>query len=190
MIAWYYNRRCLGAFISRDNNSECEIMRLFGKVPNIPVHELEKEMDIMMAGIIATERLEGKKVAGMEWVGPDYPEAVNIAKEWALKTGKTLKNEYLLDCSIEVDGISSCIFSKAFLDEFGNNVRNLMSRPRIWSCIKAVANALLRSNRLSGDEVTSIISQTWEDANYNDPKELAEDQKSDNRQIRSWGEWC
>jgi len=190
VIAWYYGRRILGVFISRDKNknSNCEIIRLFGKISDIEIHELEREMDISMAGIVATERLAGKKVAGMEWLGTDYPDAVNIAKDWALKTGKALNNECLIDHSIDVDGIKGCIFSGAFLDDFGGNVRNLMSRPRIWRCVKAVAYALLKNNELGGDEVSSIISKAWEDVGYGRQEELVETQSSDN-EIRPWGEW-
>jgi ATP-dependent Zn protease len=107
VIAWYYGRRILGAFVSRDknNNSTCEIRRLIGKVPDIEIHELEREMDISMAGVIAEEQLTGKRAAGTDWSGTDYPDAVNIAKDWALKTGKALNDEYLIDQSIDLDGI-------------------------------------------------------------------------------------
>jgi len=116
VIAWYYKRRILGVFISQDKNKNgnCEIIRLFGKSPDIAVHELEREMDIIMAGVIAEEQLTGKKAAGMEWFGTDYPDAVEIAMDWALKTGKVLNDEYLIDHGIDVDGIKGCIFSGAF----------------------------------------------------------------------------
>ena len=49
VIAWYYGRHILGAFVSQDKNKNgnCEIIRLFGKFPDIEVHELEREMDII-----------------------------------------------------------------------------------------------------------------------------------------------
>ena len=190
MIAWYYKRRILGVFISQDRNknNNCKIISLLGKFPDIEIHELEREMDTIMAGVIATEQLAGKRVAGMEWSGTDYPDAVNIAKNWALKTGKALNDEYLIDQSIDMDGITGCIFSGAFLDEFGGNVRNLMARPHIWRCVEAVANALLKHNELNGDEVSSIISNAWEETDGDHQKELVENQGPD-KDGRPWGEW-
>lgn len=190
VIAWYYKRRILGAFISQDKNKNgnCEIIRLFGKFPDIEVHELEREMDIIMAGAIAEEQLTGKKVTGTEWFGTDYPDAVEIAMDWALKTGKAFNDEYLIDHSIDVDGIKGCIFSGAFLDEFGGNARNLMSRPHIWRCIEAVANALLKHKELNGDEVSSIISNAWEEADDGRQEKLIENQSPDKGE-RPWGEW-
>jgi len=186
-----YGRRILRAFICQDKNKNgnCEIIRLFGKLPNIEVHELEREMDIIMAGVITEEQLTGKKVAGSEWFGTDYPDAVEIAIDWALKTGKSLNDEYLIDQSIDVDGIRGCIFSGAFLDEFGGNVRNLMLRPNIWRCVEAVANALLKHKELSGDEVSNIISKAWEEGDNNHQEELIENRSPD-RGERPWGEWC
>ena len=191
VIAWYYGRRILGTVISQDkNNSDnCKIIRLFGKSPTIEVHELEREMDISMAGVVATEQLAGKRVVGMEWAGTDYPDAVEIAKDWALKTGKVLKDEYLIDQSISVDGIKGCIFSGVFLDEFGGNVRLLMSRPHIWRCVEAVANALLKHKGLNGDQISDIISNAWEEADDGRQEELTENQ-SPNKDGRPWGEWC
>jgi hypothetical protein len=145
-------------------------------------------MDISMAGVVATEQLAGEKVISMEWSGTDYSDAVNIAKDWALKTGKALKDEYLIDQSIDVSGIKGCIFSGVFLDEFGGNVRNLMSHPHIWRCVEAVANALLKHNELGGDEVSSIISKAWEEADDGHQEELIENQRQDEEE-RPWGEW-
>ncbi len=191
VIAWYYGRRILGAFISQDKNKNgsCEIIRLFGKFPDIEVHELEREMDIIMAGAVAEEQLTGKKLTFTEWSGTDYPEAVEIAMDWATKSGGTLNDEYLIDQSIDVDGIKGCIFSRAFLYEFGGNVRNLISRPHIWHCVEALANALLKHETLSGDEVTSIISKAWEMSHDDRKEELIETQDRDNEE-RPWGEWC
>jgi hypothetical protein len=95
----------------------------------------------------------------------------------------------LIDQSIDVDGIKGCIFSGAFLDEFGDNVRNLMSRPRIWRCVEAVANALLKHKELNGDEVSSIISNAWEEADDGRQEKLIENQSPDKGE-RPWGEWC
>ena len=190
VIAWYYGRRILGAFVSQDKNKNgnCEIICLFGKFPDIEVHELEREMDIIMAGVIAEEQLTGKKVTGTKWFGTDYPDAVEIAMDWALKTGKAFNDEYLIDQSIDVDGIKGCIFSGAFLDEFGGNVRNLMARSYIWRCVEAVANALLKQKELSGDKVSSIISNAWEEAYDGRQEELIENQSPDKGE-RPWGEW-
>ena len=142
-----------------------------------------------MAGIIATERLAGKKVVGMEWFGTDYPDAVNIAKGWALETRKILNDEYLIDHSIDVEGIKGCIFSGAFLDEFGGNVRNHISPPHIWRCAETVAIALLKHKELIGNEVSSIISDAWEEADDGRQEELIENQSPD-KEGGLWGEWC
>ena len=62
VIAWYYGRRILGASISKDevDRGNCQILRLFGKVPNLSAHELERELDISMAGVTAMEQFMGK----------------------------------------------------------------------------------------------------------------------------------
>ena len=190
VIAWYYGRRILGAAISqdKDNKGHCEIIRLLGRIPNIKIHELEREMDIIMAGAIAEEQLTGNKNFISEWGGTDYPDAVDVAVEWARMTGKKLNNDYLIDQSIEVDGIKGIFFQQKFFDEFGNNVRNLTSRPHIWTCVQAVATALLKHKELSGDEVSSIISKVWEGADGSRQEELIENQRQ-NEEERPWGEW-
>ena len=190
VIAWHYGRHILGAAISqdKDNKGNCEIIRLFGRSPNIKVHELEREMDIIMAGAIAEEQLTGSKNFLSERGGTDYPDAVDVAVEWARMIGKELNSDYLIDQSIEVDGIRGIFFQQNFFNEFGNNVRNLMSRPHIWTCVETVANALLKHKELSGDEVSDIISQTWEEVDGGRQEELIENQRQGEEE-RPWGEW-
>jgi len=190
VIAWYYGRRILRAAISQDKDKKgnCEIIRLFGKFPNIEVHEFEKEMDIIMAGAAAEEQLTGKINVGTDWAGTDYPDAINVASEWAKKTGKTLNSEYLIDQSIDVEGIKGCLFSGAFLNEFGGNVRNLMSRPHILRSVEAVANALLKHKTLNRDEVSRIISKTWKKMEGDYQEDLIESQRPPEEE-RPWGEW-
>jgi hypothetical protein len=190
VIAWYYGRHIIGASVFHDKNkkSNCQILGLLGKFPNIEAHELEREMDIIMAGAAAEEQLTGNKIIGTEWCGTDYQDIVEIAMEWARKTGKALNDEYLIDQTIDVDGIKGCLFSGAFLDEFGGNVRNLMCRSHIWICVEAVANALLKHKNLSEDEVSNIISKTWEKADGGRKEELIEEQIDEEE--RPWGEWC
>jgi len=64
-----------------------------------------------------------------------------------------------------------------------------LSHPHIWRCVKAVANALLKHNELGGDEVSSIISKAWEEADGGHQEELIENQSPD-KDGRPWGEWC
>ena len=191
VIAWFYGRLIRSASIFQDelNRGNCQIIRLFGKVPHLPAHELEREMDISMAGVTAEEQLTGKKIIGTGWGGTDYSEAIKIAIEWAKRTGTVLDDVYHIDQTIEVDGIRGSLFSGAFLDEFGNNVRYLISRPDIWQCVEAVANELLKHQELSGDEITRIILKIWEEADGDISEESSEAQKT-YRAGRIWGEFC
>jgi hypothetical protein len=45
----------------------------------LQAHQLERELDIAMAGIAAEEKLIGKKIRG--WGGNDYKIAVKIAAQ-------------------------------------------------------------------------------------------------------------
>jgi hypothetical protein len=158
-------------------------------VPHLPVHELEREMDISMAGAAAEEQLTGKRIISTGWGGTDYPEAVKIAIEWAKRTGTVLNDVYLIDQTIDVDGIRGSIFSGAFLDEFGDSVRYLISRPHMWQCVEAVANALLKHKELSGEEIIRIISKIWGETDGDSNEELSEAQKT-NKAGKIWGEFC
>ena len=190
VIAWHYGRRIDDASISKGDQKKgkANIIRLFGNFPHIPIHEIEREMDIAMAGIAAEEHLAGRKNIKPEWGGTDYPDAVKIAIEWAKKTGKQLNNDYFMDQSIEVDGIKGIFSQQDFFDDFGGNVREMMSRPHIWKCVEAVAEALLKHRDLNGDEISSVISKTWEEADGENNEELIEEQKQHAKE-RPWGEW-
>ena len=141
-----------------------------------------------MAGVAAVEKLKGKKTTGTEWGGNDYINALKVAEQWTELTGKGLDDGYLVDMSIEVDGIRSCLFSGAFLDEFGGHVRDLMTRPHIWGCVEAVARELLKKTDLMGEEVSDIISWTWEEMDGSEQEFHIEKQRSEDNG-RPWGEW-
>lgn len=190
VIEWHYGRSVEDASISKGDKKrgKANIIRLFGKFPKIPAHELEREMDIAMAGIAAEEQLIGKNGLKPDWGGTDYPDAVEIAIEWAKKTGKPLNNNYLIDQTTEVDGIKGIFFQQEFFNEFGNNVRNLMSRPHIWKCVEAVANALLKHKELSREKIMGIISKVWKKYDGDRNEELIEKQKQHTKE-RPWGEW-
>ena len=154
-------------------------MDKIGKVPKLEVHQLERELDITMAGAAAVEKLTGKKITGTGWGGNDYINAVKMAEQWAQLTEKALDGGCLVDMSIEVDGIGGCLFSGAFLDEFGGHVRELMTRPHIWECVEAVARELLKKTDLMGEEVLDIISKTWEEMGGGEQEIFIENQRSE-----------
>lgn len=187
VIAWYYSISCVGVSIVKEKDSlgAAQIWGLFGKVP-LQAHQLERELDIAMAGAAAEEKLIGKKIRG--WGGNDYMNAVKIAAQWSEQTGKTFDNAYLVDTSIEVGQITGCLFSAVFLDEFAANVRQLMNRTHIWGCVEAVAHQLIKKTVLSRQEITDIISMTWEELD-GDEQELIIDNQQSNSSQRPWGEW-
>ena len=129
-----------------------------------------------------------QKITGPGWGGNDYINAVKMAELWAELTGNTLDDAYLTDMSIEVDGITGCLFSGAFLDEFGVHVRELMARPHIWGCVEAVARELLKKTELGGQKVRDIISKTWDEIDGYNQEMLIENQGSDD-DGRPRGEW-
>ena len=85
-------------------------MSHFRRLPHLQVHQLERELDVNMAGAAAEEKLTGEKMSGTRWGGNDYFIAVKIAERWVEQTGKTLDDIYLIDTSIDVDGITGCLF--------------------------------------------------------------------------------
>ena len=111
-----------------------------------------------------------------------------MAEQWAQLTEKALDDVYLIDMTIDVDGITGCLFSGAFLDEFGGHVRELMTRPHIWECVEAVAQELLKKTDLMGEEVSDIISKTWKEMDGDEQELLIEKQRSE-ANGRPWGEW-
>jgi ATP-dependent Zn protease len=187
VIAWYYSIGCVGVSIAKEQDSlgAAQIRGLFGKVP-LQAHQLERELDIAMAGVAAEEKFTGKKLRG--WGGNDYMNAVKIAAQWSEQTIKTFDNAYLVDTSIEVDQTTGCLFSAGFLDEFATNVRQLISRAHIWGCVEAVARKLIEKGALSSQEVTDIISVTWEELD-GDEQELIIEKQQFNSSQRPWGEW-
>ena len=187
VIAWYYNIYSVGVSISKKKDSlgAAQILGQFGKVP-IQTHQLERELDIAMAGAAAEEKLTGKKITG--WSGNDYKNAVKMAAQWSEQTGKTFDDIYLIDMNIEMDQITGCLFSGVFLDEFAAHVRQLMSRAHIWGCVEAVARQLLKQSVLSGQAVTDIISKTWKEMGGEEQELIIEKQRSDGNE-RPWGEW-
>ena len=187
VIAWYYNIRCVGVSIAKEKDSfgAVQILGLFGKIP-LQTHQLERELDIAMAGVAAEEKIIGKKIRG--WGGNDYINAVKIAAQWSEQTGNPFDDAYLIDISKEVDQIRGCLFSAVFLDEFAANVRHLMSRAHIWGCVEAVARELLNKTVISSEEVIDIISKTWEELDGDEQELTIERQQSDSNQ-RPWGDW-
>ena len=185
VIAWYYSIHCVGVSIAREQDSTAQILGLFGKVA-LQAYQLERELDIAMAGAVAEEKIIGKKLSG--WGGNDYINAVKIAAQWSEQTGKTFDDAYLADISIEVDQITGCLFSAVFLDEFAANVRQLMNRTHIWGCVEAVAHQLLKQSVLSSQEITDIIYMNWDELDGDEQELIIERQRSDSNQ-RPWGEW-
>ena len=139
VIAWYYNIHTLGVSIVKGRHTlgESRLLSHFRRLPHLQVHQLERELDVNMAGAAAEEKLAGEKMSGTRWGGNDYLIAVKIAEQWVEQTEKTLDDIYLIDTSIDVDGITGCVFSSAFLDEFGGHVRELVTRAHIWGCMGA-----------------------------------------------------
>jgi len=187
VIAWYYSIDCVGVSIAKEQDSfgAAQIWGLFGKVP-LKTHQLERELDIAMAGVAAEEKIIGKKLRG--WGGNDYINAVKIAAQWSEQTGKTFDDVYHIDISKEVDQIAGCLFSAVFLDEFAANVRHLMSRAHIWGCVEAVARELLNKTVISSEEVIDIISMTWQELDGDEHELTIERQRSERNQ-RPWGDW-
>ena len=190
VIAWYYHRPILDMSITQDPNAsgDFRIISLFGKSPSLPVHELERELDIIMAGVAAVERFSGKKTTGTGWGGSDYIQAVKIASKWAELTGKPINDGYIADMDIDVDGLSGGLFSGTFLDEFASHVRELMNRTHIWKCVEAIAEVLLIKNKIDGNEALNNISQTWDTMN-GDSEESFFQLKNEDDTLRPWGEW-
>ena len=166
VIAWDYNIHTLGVSIVKGRHTlgESRLLSHFGRLPHLQVHQLERELDVNLAGAAAEEKLTGEKMSGTRWGGNDYLIAVKIADQWVEQTGQTLDDIYLIDTSIDVYGITGCLFSSAFLDEFGGHVRKMLTRPYIWGCIEVVAQELLKKAELSGEEVSDLIAETWEAA--------------------------
>jgi hypothetical protein len=114
------------------------------------------------------------------------PSALCFAAQWSEQTGKTFDDAYLVD--IEVGQTIGCLFSAAFLDEFAKNVRQLINRRHIWGCVGAVARKLIEQGTLSSQEVTDIISVSWEELDGDEQELIIGKQQSDGSQ-RPWGEW-
>ena len=190
VIAWYYNIHTLGVSIVKGRHTlgESRLLSHFRGLPHLQVHQLERELDVNMAGAAAEEKLTGEKMSGTRWGGNDYLIAVKIAEQWVEQTEKTLDDIYLIDTSIDVDGITGCVFSSAFLDEFGGHVRELVTRAHIWGCIEVVAQDLLKKTELSGEEVSDLIAKTWKAADGHNHELALETQRS-NDAGRPWGEW-
>ncbi len=190
VIAWYYNIHTLGVSIVKGRHTlgESALLTHFRILSHLQVHQLERELDVNMAGAAAEEKLTGEKRAVRGWGGNDYLIAVKIAEQWVEQTGKTLDDIYLIDTSIDVDGITGCLFSSAFLDEFGGHVRDLVTRPHIWGCIEVVAQELLKKTELSGEEVSALIAETWEAVDGHNHELALEAQRSGDAG-RPWGEW-
>jgi hypothetical protein len=87
-----------------------------------------------------------------------------------------------------VDQTTGCLFSAVFLDEFAANVRQLMNRTHIWGCVEAVARKLIEQDALSSQEVTDIISVSWEELD-GDEQELIIGKHQFDGKHRPWGEW-
>ena len=121
VVAWYYNIRITGVSISQQKDSVAHIIGHFGKIP-VQAYQLERELDVAMAGAVAEEKVTGKKIKG--WSGNDYINAVHMAAQWSELTGKSFDEAYLIDISIEVDQITGCLFSGDFLDAFAAHVRS------------------------------------------------------------------
>jgi hypothetical protein len=134
--------------------------------------------------VAAEEKFIGKKIRG--WGGNDYINAVKIAAQWSAQTGKTFDDVYLVD--IEVGQTTGCLFSAVFLDEFAKNVRQLINRRHIWGCVEAVARKLIEQDALSSQEVTDIISVSWEELD-GDEQELIIGKHQFDGNHRPWGEW-
>jgi hypothetical protein len=190
VIAWYYNNPPLYVSIIQEGDilGGCRTRRKIGKVFKPEAHQFERELDITMAGAAAVEQLTGKKITGTGWGGDDYINGVKMAEQWAKITGNALDDVYLVDMSIDVDGITGCLFSGAFLDDFGGHVRELMTRPHIWECVVAVARELLKKTELTGEELSDLISKTWNEMDGDEQEGFIEDQRSDD-DGRPWGEW-
>ena len=184
VIAWYYNLRITEVSISQQKDSAAHIIGHFGKIP-VQAYQLERELDVAMAGAVAEEKVTGKKIKG--WSGNDYINAVHMAAQWSELTGKSFDEAYLIDISIEVDQITGCLFSGAFLETFAAHVRQLMNRAHIWGCVEAVAQQLLKDNVLDGQEVTGLISKAWQEMDGDKQELILEKQRPDG--IRRWGEW-
>ena len=109
VIGWYYNGLPLSVSIVGEGDilGGCRFIGKVGKVPKLEIHQIERELDVIMAGAAAVEQLAGKKITGTGWGGNDYINAVKMAE----LTGNTLDDAYLTDMSIEVDGITGCLFS-------------------------------------------------------------------------------
>jgi len=187
VIAWYYSIDCVGVSIAKEQDSfgAAQILGLFGKVP-LQTHQLERELDVAMAGAAAEEKIIGKKLRG--WGGNDYINAVKIAAQWSEQTGNPFDDAYLIDISKEEDQITGCLFSADFLDEFAAHVRHLMSRAHMWGCVEAVARELLNKTVISSEEVIDIISMTWQELDGDEHELTIERQRSERNQ-RPWGDW-
>jgi ATP-dependent Zn protease len=92
IIAWYYHIHTLGASIVKGKHSlgESHLLSHFRRLPYLQVHQLERELDLNMAGAAAVETLTGEKMSGTQWGGNDYVIAVKIAEQWVEQTGKPL----------------------------------------------------------------------------------------------------
>ena len=91
VIAWYYNIHTLGVSIVKGRHTlgESRLLSHFRWLPHLQVHQLERELDVNMAGAAAEEKLAGEKMSGTRWGGNDYLIAVKIAEQWVEQTEKT-----------------------------------------------------------------------------------------------------
>ncbi|MBC8458382.1 MAG: hypothetical protein H8D67_10345, partial [Deltaproteobacteria bacterium] len=66
VIAWYYNIHTVGVSIvkGRHTNGESRVLSHFRRLPDLQVHQLERELDVNMAGAAAEEKLTGEKMSG------------------------------------------------------------------------------------------------------------------------------
>ena len=162
VISWYWRRSFEKLTIIPDG----EILGLVkgsiwsSDLPQCSTHDLEINIDILLAGEAAEEKHCGANRPGMGWI-EDYKKAAEIAKKWAMQTNQP--REYMEDIELFISDSNAelCMYSCDFYFEFGRNVERLMDRPHIWSSIEALAEKIIKYRELSGDKAHTIIYEQW-----------------------------
>ena len=79
VIAWYYNIHTVAVSIVKDRhtNGESHLLSHFRRLPDLQLHQLERELDVNMAGVAAEEKLTGEKMSGTRFISESSPQSNN-----------------------------------------------------------------------------------------------------------------
>ena len=194
VIAWHHGRPLNGASIRRIPGEAYGAVFSYTlyNAPGISIHEVEKDIDILLAGRVAEDIFIEREDAGCGW----YDDFVKVLDAAEIIYEK--ENDDLLDTVAVIKGkIADNADIFYILSEYGqvvlfylaHHVINLLKRDHIQACVKAVATALLEKTELDGDELCSIISDTWTSEKGEEKEDQISAKREQETSEREWGQW-